>query len=196
MMYIKKLVLAVGLAITNANLVYAADEGLYGAEIPKDAVFIRWLGEADPSEREVFGFDFTGKVSGTGYVVISATLLDDVASGSYFTVVEDAQSEFKIIAEPQRSSVSKVNLILLNGTHSVARIVVAGGGPEVIGDVASGNADLRAVNPVSINLTVEASDRATSFEVSLKRGQDLTFAVLNDGISLVPTVIGAIIAEE
>ena len=88
--------------------------------------------------------------------------------------------------------------MLLNATENAVSLVANGGALEVISNTAFGSANMRAVNPIKAELSVVQAPNQTTlgtFEVLLRRGEDLSFIVTNDGVELVPTSYGAVITD-
>jgi len=189
---LKMTLIAAFCAATYPQMVLANDDALYGAAAPDDAAFVRFIGHTDHPIAPLFNFDFSQDVTGTDFVVIAAELLSGVEAGTYVTVIVSSDGTVQSIREPARDSLSKVNLFLLNATDNDASLLIAENGAEVIGDVAAGRVGMRAVNPVSTTLSVED----VSFEVSLSRGQDVTFAVLPSGPIMIPTTFGNIVTAD
>ena len=180
------------LALT-AQSSQADSDSLYAEAPPADAVFVRMLQEtATPAQTASFaGQTITVEDSAdTAFRAISATALNGVAPGSYYSLVPNADGSATVIAEPARHAVSKTHLVLVNTSDTPVRLVVSGPGIEVIAPVAPGEAGMRAVNPVTATLEVQNATDATvlgSFDLRLSRGQDITFVakpqsadVLND----------------
>lgn len=187
------------LMLISPTFAAADDDALYGEPIPADAAFVRWLNTPSDQVKKAFGYDFSGLVDGTEYVVISAGLLNNVESGAFISVVAQDGDGHDFILEPKRSDRSKVSLLLLNGSESAASLVANGDSIDVIKDVAAGDVGIRAVNPISASLEVKTGDNpaiVATFDVALKRGEDLTFAVLPNGVALIPTTFGTVIAAD
>lgn len=157
-----------------------SNNALYGTAIPEDAVFVRWL--APTQNAEAFGAVFDNNVSESrDYVPVSGSALNGAEPGRFYTVTKDV-----VIAEPARDDASKVHLILLNAASDPARLVVTTNDAEVIGATVAGQAQARGVNPVSAELSVVTdTETLATFEVNLRRGQNLTFAVEGDGAYLI-----------
>jgi len=165
----------------------SADEALYDAAIPQDAVFIRWL--AATENASVFGqtFDAT-RSKGRDYLPVSHTVLKGAQPGGFYSVFED-----RIIEEPARDDASKVHLILLNLSAAPARLVVAGKDVEVIGATGEGEALSRAVNPVQATLSVTTdTGELGRFDLSLRRGQNITFVVHENAATMIENGFGPV----
>lgn len=168
------------------------EDGLYGAAVPHDAVFVRRIG-ADDAPLSLFGRDFApSELPEATYVAIPARGLDGVMPGAHYTVVGAPGSEV-VVAEPRRDDPTKVYLFLLNLAAAEARLVVADEGPTVIEPTAPGEMAARGVNPLAVNLVVEAGDRAQAFDVVLRRGVNLTFLVTDDDIALLENRFGPVL---
>lgn len=172
------------------------DDGLYGAPVPDDAVYLRWLGEAAPGE--IFGYSFSQAHIGPTYVAVSAQLLLGANSGGYYAVLSQDGASPVIVVEPPRSDLSKVYLFLINATSTPVRLIVAGQATEVIGTTPGQTARGRAVNPVAVQLSVVAVGGGSvlgQFDLKLRRGQNLTFFVQKHGVDLVEHRFGSVIAK-
>ena len=190
-------ILAVLLAtVTTSTAVAEQEDGLYGAPVPSDAVFIRRFGGLD-GPQTIFERTFPeGALPDGVYVAISASALEGAEPGAHYSVLQTTGEDFELISEPARNDPTKVHLFLLNGGEAPARLSVASGGPMVIDDTISGEIDSRAVNPVSVSLRVEAGALVQDFEVVLRRGQNITFLVADGEIRLIENTFGPVIELE
>ncbi|SMY07650.1 alginate O-acetyltransferase AlgF [Flavimaricola marinus] len=202
-MVFRQSIIAAGFLATSGILSGPAlgqDSGLYGEAIPADAVFVRWLEGSTPLERSAFGYDFSDEnIPANTYAAVSAELLPDVSIGGYYSVVLGASGTPLLVKEPERGDQTKVHMILVNGGATPVTLNIAGGGAEVISLTSQSEASSRAVNPVSASLEVrpEGSDLAIAqFEVALRRGQNMTFAVLDGDVILVPSAFGPVVKAE
>ena len=181
---------ALGLGVGSAPA--ETEDGLYGAAVPQDAVFLRRIG-SDGAETVIFGRSFTAdELPENTYVAISAVLLDGAVAGGHYTILP-ADTAPAVLQEPQRPDQSKVYLFLLNGDDAPARLSVADGGPVVIEDTAPGQITERAVNPLAVTLTVEGDGFSQDFDVVLRRGVNLTFVVADGAASLIENRFGPVI---
>ena len=184
--------------LTTVSPADANDEALYGAAVPEDAVFVRFLTDRPTNVLTAFGWTFEPASEQASYSVVSSALLSEAPASQFNTVVVSAEGEEIIISEPDRTSASKVHLLLLNATENAVSLVANGGALEVISSTTFGSANIRAVNPIKAELSVVQSPSQTvldTFEVSLRRGEDLSFIVTDDGVELVPTSYGAVITD-
>ena len=99
------------------------------------------------------------------------------------------------IPEGPRASASKVSLYLINATDQALELKLADGSVTVIGGVEPMSSGVRAVNPVAISFGVfqrgEDAPVAT-FDVSLRRGQNLTFLADQSGVRLIENRFGPV----
>lgn len=162
------------------TLGFASNQALYGAAIPDDAVFIRWMGA--PEQATAFGAEFAADlVTGSDYLPISASDLTDAEAGAFYSVIDGV-----LVQEPSRDDPAKVHLILLNTGEGAARLVLAGKDAEVIGETAPNAANARAVNPVAATLAVMLGDTLLGeFDLTLRRGQNVTFFVQDGAVQLI-----------
>lgn len=171
-----------GAAFSLAQVAKADNLALYGTAIPEDAVFIRWLDA--PAAAQAFGAQFdAGLADSTAFVPVSGALLQGVTPGAFYSVTAEG-----IVQEPARDNPAKVYLILLNADSAPARLVVAGQNAEVIGETGTGTAQSRGVNPVAAQLAVMSGQTVLgSFDLTLRRGQDVTFYVRNGAVFVIET---------
>lgn len=177
-----------------APLLHANEAALYPDPPPKDASFVRFLGfEADEIAR------FAGKhfklkhEDQQAYLPVSASALDDIPAGAFYTVVKRPGGATSVIAEPPRGDATQVYLLVVNASEQALDLKLADGSVPVILDVASMTSRLRPVNPVKIGLGVfiaNSSDLLARFDVALRRGQNLTFFVDDNGVRLIENRFG------
>lgn len=179
---------ALGIVLT-ANAALAADNALYAAPPPEDAAFLRWI-EAGQAP-DVFGIARPG-TDGDVFHPVSASRTDGAKAGAFYTVALNAAGDVVVIEEPARADRTKVLLTLLNLTDAPVRLVLAEQNVGVIDAVAADTADARAVNPVAATLMVVAEDSTTlgTFDVRLRRGQNVTFVARPDGAALIENRFG------
>ena len=165
--------------LSAAGMALANDDQLYKAPPPDDAAFIRLLDVAAP--QTVFGVGIDNK-EGFAYRAVSAAKADGAVAGQFYAAVTGQDGELIIIEEPARDDTSKVHLFLVNLSGAPVRVELDGRDVQVIGDTAVNASGVRAVNPVAATLNVVAEDGTVlgSFDVALRRGQNLTF-VARDG---------------
>lgn len=174
---------------------HADEDALYGAAIPADAIFIRPLSSLP--DTSLFGRDFSaGELEPLVYTAISAASLNGVVPGSYYSVTRDVGGVPEVIREPDRDDLSRVHLILLNAADTDASLLIDHSGDTVIDRVESRAASARAVNPVSVALRVETGDGSKTFDLSLRRGQNVSFVVTDTDITLLPSTFGPVIEGE
>lgn len=187
------LLLSLGLALSGSVSVAEIEDGLYGAAVPADAIFVRQLGGLD-APVTVFGTSLgEAELPEAVYVAIPASALDGVTPGGHYTVITGADGA-QIIEEPGRDDPAKVNLFVLNTGAAPAGLAVADGGPTVIAPTPAGAMATRAVNPLSVTLAVETGEMSESFDVVLRRGVDLTFWVSGDGVTLIEHQFGPVLS--
>ncbi|MEM8579319.1 MAG: alginate O-acetyltransferase AlgF [Pseudomonadota bacterium] len=174
--------------------VAAADSGLYPEAAPEDAAFVRFVGLDVPSV-DFDGHRFTlDPEASDAYIPVSAARLDAVAPGSFLTVTSGPDGP-RAIAEGPRPDRSKIYLFVINASDTPVSLQVAEGEVPVITDIAGGQAGSRAVNPVQITFAVVSDADAAplgTFDVTLKRGQNLSFFVGPDGARVIPHRFGPV----
>ncbi|MEM1078158.1 MAG: alginate O-acetyltransferase AlgF [Pseudomonadota bacterium] len=185
---------ALGAILTSAAPALAADNTLYDAPPPEDAAFLRWI-EPGPAP-EIYGIAALG-AEGDVFHPVSAAATQGARAGVFYTAARDATGALVVIEEPARPDRTKVQLTLVNLSGVPARLEVVGQDMVVVDDTATEAAAARAVNPVAVALSVvTASGEALGqFEVSLRRGQNLTFVARADRAELIANRFGPILAE-
>lgn len=176
-----------------------AQEALYAAPPPADAVFVRWLGDAADHDaaRAVMGHTFSAKAAGPAYAAISVAHLQDAVEGGHYAVTVDSAGVPHVIAEPARTDRAKVHLFLASCDASPVKLVLAGQGVDVAALDAPHSMAVRAVNPVAASLAVATADGAVlgQFDVTLSRGQDITFFACNGAAQIVENAYGTVVKD-
>jgi hypothetical protein len=167
----------------------ADESGLYAKPAPDDASFVRFVGFKDATSTTFAGktFDLSEEAN-NAYVPVSSSLLTDIPNGSYITVLRNADGQDDVITEGARDTRSKVHLFLVNGTDTALDLRLADNSATVIDGVGVGQSGQRGVNPLSVTLGVFSHDGQTpleTFEVTLKRGQNISFVADDRGIHLI-----------
>lgn len=167
----------------------AADNELYDAPPPADAAFVRWVGLGN--QHPVFGVAPVEHIM-DAYRPVSASATNGAQPGGFYTVAKSSDGQIMVIKEPDRRDKSKVQLLLLNLGEAPAQLVVTDQDMVVIGDTVTGRAGSQMVNPVAASLTVRANDgrELGTFDVSLRRGQNLTFVAYNETVRLIENSYG------
>ncbi|WP_300020099.1 alginate O-acetyltransferase AlgF [uncultured Roseobacter sp.] len=176
--------------------VAASDTSLYAEPAPEDASFIRFAGFNDVQTAHFAGKSFDlSDTDDMAYVPVSSAALNGIAPGSFLTVVQQPDGRHAVIPEDSRDAAARVYLFLLNATDDVLELRTADGAAPVIEGVTPLTSGARAVNPVAIALGVFAKGDATAlatFDVTLKRGQNLSFIAEASGIRLVENHFGPV----
>ena len=169
--------------------VLADDNSLYAETLPDDASFVRFVGFDGQNSAEFAGFTFDLVADDAGkYIPVSASQLSNITSGSFISVLRAADGELQTIDEGPRTRQSKVALLLVNGTDTQLGLRLADGSVAVLEAVAPTTSALREVNPVAISLGVFSTEQEAplaTFDVSLRRGQNLSFVADADGVRLI-----------
>lgn len=186
--------LALGVFLSSAATGLAADNTLYDAPPPEDAAFLRWI-EPGPAP-EIYGIAALG-AEGDVFHPVSAAATSGAQPGVYYTAARDAGGAVVVIEEPARPDRSKVQLTLVNLADAPVRLEVAEPAMVVVAETETGAAAARAVNPVAVTLAVVTADGADlgRFEVSLRRGQNVTFVARPDGAQLIENRFGPTLAD-
>lgn len=189
---ISSLVLSMALAASGSIAQAETEDGLYGAVLPDDALFVRRIGEiATPAD--VFGHVLTvSDLPEATYVALSAGALDGGTPGAHYSLLA-TESGTVLLREPVRADRSKVTLFLLNTASSQAQIVVADDGPTVIGATPQGQIASRAVNPLAVTLSVITDGASQDFKVVLRQGVNLTFVASDDGARMIENRFGPVV---
>ncbi|MBO9401197.1 alginate O-acetyltransferase AlgF [Shimia sp. R9_3] len=178
----------------------AEEAALYEAPAPEDAVFVRVLAEFDAADKAI---TFAGQHLPRGetpadtYVAISAANLSGVRAGSYYSLAAGSSAPV-VIEEPARETAAKVHLILVNTATDPVRLIVPTRETEVIAAVTEGAAASRAVNPIAVTLAVQrVSDGALlgTFDLSLSRGQNMSFIASADSARLIENSFGPVLSS-
>ena len=179
---------ALGIILT-ANAAQAADNELYADAPPDDAAFLRWIGPGQAPE--VLGVANLG-AQGDVFHPVSVSLTNGAEAGAYYTAARAEEGAIVVIKEPARADRSKVLLTLLNLTETPVRLVLAEQNVSVIDTTSANDAGARAVNPVAATLTIVTADNNTlgSFDLKLRRGQNVTFVARPDGAALIENRFG------
>ncbi|MEM9046993.1 MAG: alginate O-acetyltransferase AlgF [Pseudomonadota bacterium] len=180
---------AVALILLGSASTFAADNALYDTPPPDDAAFVRWVGLG--SQHPVFGIAPATHIADV-YRPVSAAATNGAQPGTYYTAAAGPDGRVLLIEEPGREDRSKVHLFLVNLGSSPVRVAVTDQDMVVIDDTATGAAASRAVNPVSANLSLVTANGQTlaSFDVTLRRGQNLTFVAHDDTARLIENSFG------
>lgn len=186
---------AVAILGLSATTSMATDTSLYAEAPPADASFVRFAGFGADKSAEFAGKTFILNADEKlAYTPVSSSALDGVAAGTYVTVVK-ANGAHHAIDEGPRAEASKVSLYLVNATDQALELKLADGSVTVIGGVEPMSSGLRAVNPVAISFGVFQRGDDTplaTFDVSLRRGQNLTFLADPSGVRLVENRFGPV----
>jgi hypothetical protein len=178
---------AILMASSGAGL--TADNELYDAPPPDDAAFLRWIESGKAPE--IFGISALG-AEGDVFHPVSAANTEGAEVGAYYTAALSAKGDLVIIEEPERADRSKVQLTLLNLTGEAVRLVLLEQNADVVVATAPNQAGARAVNPVAAILSVVTAEDEVlgTFDVRLRRGQNVTFVARPDGAQLIENRFG------
>jgi len=173
----------------------ANDEVLYATAPPVDASFVRFVGFETGEVIQFSGKDFTMKSDeADAYVPVSSAELDGIPTGSFYSLLKNSNGSIVTIQEGSRDDPTKVVMILLNGSDQALSLGVADGSMEVISDIAASSSGQRSVNPIKIELGVfnkQDSKPIASFDVALRRGQNITFFADRNGVRIIEDRFGA-----
>lgn len=185
----KHFCIAAATALLTAHMACAADNELYDEPPPDDAAFLRWI-EAGQAP-DVLGVSALG-TEGDLFHPVSAANTAGAAAGVFYTAARDASGDVVVIEEPSRNDRSKVLLTLLNLAGEPVRLVLVEQDVEVVGATDVNAAGGRSVNPVSVSLSVmtASGDALGTFDVQLRRGQNVTFVARPDGAELIENRFG------
>lgn len=175
---------------------FATDTGLYPEAPPDDASFVRFIGFEGQQSATFAGkaFDLKEDEHGT-YIPVSSVKLNDIEAGTYATVLRGADGQIETVAEGPRSNTAKVFLFLVNGTEKVLELKLADGSVAVIENVPSAQSGQRDVNPVAIELGVFTKGQPEplkTFDVALRRGQNISFIADDRGVRMIENRFGAV----
>ena len=185
---IKSAIAALLIAPTLGSTGLASGAELYPEAPPPDASFIRFFGAT--GVKITFAgksFDLT-EVDAGNYIPVSAALLSDVSAGSFVSVFVAADGTLHPVIEGPRDTRLKVHLFLVNGSGEAVDLRVIDGNLPVLQEVGPNSSGQRAVNPVAVTLGVFETGQDTPrevFEVSLQRGQNVSFVVTASGSQMI-----------
>lgn len=157
------------------------EDGLYGAAIPANAVFVRTIGVA-AGDHDIFGRVLPASALPEGtFVAFAPEALPEARPGAHYTIVVPAGGAPVMIEEAARRDPAKVYLSLLNVDAGTATLAVAGGGPQVIASTDAGTSGSRGVNPVAVTLEARVDGTSTELDVALRRKEHLTIVARAGG---------------
>ena len=174
----------------------ADDANLYAEAAPDDASFVRFVGFDGETAAEFAGKTFQLSTEDhTAYMPVSSSLLTNIPVGRYVTVLRSKIGQPMVVTEGARDTRSKVFLFLINGTKTPLDLRLADNSATVIDAIGYGHAGQRGVNPVAVQLGVFADGEQTpleTFDVTLKRGQNMSFVADDSGIRLIENHFGPV----
>lgn len=175
------------------------DEGLYDDVPPEGSVFIRFIHAQKSSTSEIHpsvnGRERDGarlgavkpySVAPNGPVSVSfggAEETFEAEPGAHYSVILQEDGSLRIEKDPEASDPLKAQIILYNFTgRDDISVRTADGKVTVIGPLASGSFEDRAVNPIKVSFAVYAGDEkyADLADWPLERGQSYTISVVED----------------
>ena len=176
----------------------AADESvLYNQAPPKDAVFVRLLGNPGTTALEFNGHRIAlPDGTQTAYAAISAQDLGLSEAGTFHSLLLDEYGNLRAIEEPKERPNNKVHLYLINADADPVRLIVPGREIEVIAGTEQMAIGTRSVNPIRTALAIQqVADEGilATFDVSLNRGQNITFLLQDGEVSLIENRLGPVI---
>lgn len=181
-----KAAILISLASSGAAM---ADEALYDSPPPADAAFVRWL--TPEAKFADFGVAPSTRIE-DAFHPVSAGRTTGAEPGLFYTVAQNAEGARIVVQEPERAEPTRVLLTLMNLSASPVRLVLANQNVEIIGATDVDQAAGRAVNPVSATVSVVTASGVTlgTFEVRLRRGQNITFIARPDSAQLIENHFG------
>jgi hypothetical protein len=187
---------AIATALNTPTSSWADDTALYPTATPADAAFVRTLAKHAISEIDGMPFPSFDDEMCRDYCAVSAAHLPSVAPNTFISFFEDSDGALHSLEEPARGPASKVNLIVINAGEDPVRLVVPERNLGVVEQVEPHASGSRAVNPVSTKLAVISATNSAvlgTFDLSLSRGQDLTFFVQNGQVELIENAYGPVL---
>lgn len=176
---------------------FATDTSLYAEALPDDVSFVRFIGFEDGTKQDFAGKEFSIETDTNGvYIPVSSALLDATPAGSFASILRAPDGSRQVVQEGPRNTQSKVFLFLVNASGQVIDLRLADNSAPVIGGVSPGQAQQRGVNPVKVALGVFEQGSKTplaTFDVTLKRGQNLSFVADTNGVQLLKNRFGALV---
>lgn len=180
-MFRKTVLGSLAVACLGSSTVAETEDGLYGVAVPADAIFVRAVGVDTPTF-DVLGRSLTNEELPDGiFVAFAPEALPLGVPNAHYSVFIGSEDMPIVIKEANRENPSKVYLTLINLDADDASLAVAGGGPDVIANVGTGEAASRGVNPVSVTLEARVAETSQEVEIKLARKQHMTFVARADG---------------
>lgn len=189
-------VLAATLSATLPSLSLADDAALYAEPAPADAAFVRFIGFAPGAKVDFAGLSFDiPQEAPNSYIAVSSARLTNIDSGAYLSILPAQDGTLRRVDEPARETRSKVHLLVINAGTDAVTLSTADGAMAVVQNVTPGAAASRAVNPVAVSLGVFSAPGAPldTFDVALRRGQNLSFVVTESNVHLIENSFGPVL---
>lgn len=193
--------LAAALLISLAGQAAVAEDVLYVDTPPDDAIFVRSFIDAGEA-RDTAGLPgfAVGAIaeSGAAFSSLSAAEFGFSEAGGFFALLADGAGAVHLVPEPARADRAKVYLTVLNASDADIRLVEPTQGIEVVAPTPPLSAATRAVNPVDVRLAVESvatGEALGSFDIRLRRGQNVTFLVRADKVELIEDAYGPVVSR-
>lgn len=181
--------------LSSPTQLLANDDALYATAPPVDASFVRFIGFETGEVVQFSGKDFTMKSDeADAYVPVSSADLNGIPAGSFYSLLKNSDGAIVTVQEGLRDDPTKIVITLLNGSDQVLSLRVADGSMEVITDIAASSSGQRSVNPIKIELGVfnkQDTNPIASFDVALRRGQNITFFTDHSGVRIIEDRFGA-----
>jgi hypothetical protein len=193
--------LATALTVCFAGQASVAQDVLYADTPPDDAIFVRSFIDADEA-RDTAGLPgfAVGAIAkgGAAFSSLSAAEFGFPEAGGFYALVADEAGGLHLVPEPARADRAKVYLTVLNASDTDVRLVEPTQGIEVVAPTTPLSAAARAVNPADVRLAVEnvaTGESLASFDIRLRRGQNVTFLVREDEVELIEDVYGPVVSR-
>lgn len=178
-----------------------AQEVLYADTPPDDAVFVRSFIDADEARETAdlpaFAVDAIAG-NGVAFSSLSAAEFGFSEVGGYYALLADDDGAVHLVPEPARADRAKVYLTVLNASDTDIRLIEPTQGVEVVAPTPPLSAAARAVNPVDVRLAIESvatGEALGSFDVRLRRGQNVTFVVRAGRVELIEDAFGPVVSR-
>ncbi|MGI1662645.1 hypothetical protein ACRDNQ_10430 [Palleronia sp. KMU-117] len=192
--------LAAALLIAVGGQAAVAQDVLYTDTPPDDAIFVRSFIDTD-KPRETTGLPAfaVDAIAGNGaaFSSLSAAEFGFSQAGGFYALLADAAGAVHLVPEPARADRAKVYLTVLNASDADVRLVEPTQGLEVVAPTPPLSAAARAVNPVDVRLAVESAatgEALASFDLRLRRGQNVTFLVRGGQVELIEDAYGPVVS--
>jgi len=170
-----------------------ADEGLYAPKAPENAAFVRVFNARDTAITAKAGTKEFGEIapmSASPYYFYTKDSIDltvdeqkqpqDLEAGAFYTVI--AQDGLNVITDTANSNPAKATISFYNQSSAPVTIKAKENTVAIFKDVASMDQTAREINPVKVDLTLNAQGNDTPMPIeTIIMERDNHYAILFNG---------------